>query len=100
MSILPAIQTLRDTVAHSAVDAAIESITDNLDRWGFVTEPEELEHTRFILERLLDLQAAAVRSATTRGSVMSRRKVSEATEITGWFGLASSIALGEGREAA
>lgn len=81
MNRLSAIQSMRDTVAHSAVDDAIERIRDDLERWGFVTDPEELEHTRFILDRLLDLQASAIRSATTRGTTMAERVAGEAVEI-------------------
>lgn len=70
---LRSIQVLRDTVAHSGVDDLIERITDDLDRYLPTMEPEERDHTRMILERLLDLQAAAVRSATNRGTVMADR---------------------------
>lgn len=73
MNRLAAITALRDSHAHTAVDSAIESIADWTDRWGPTMEPEEREHTQMILERLLDLQAQAVRSATRRGEVMSLR---------------------------
>lgn len=78
MNRLQAITALRDTAAHSALDAAIEAIRDDLDRWDRTMEPEEREHTRMILDRLLDLQAAADRSATNRGGVMSARLAAEA----------------------
>lgn len=73
MNRLQAITTLRDACAHSAVDSAIEAIRDDLNRWDRAMEPEEREHTRMILDRLLDLQANAVRSATRRGETMSIR---------------------------
>ena len=73
MNRLSAITALRDTAAHSALDAAIEAIRDDLERWNRSMEPEERDHTRMILDRLLDLQANAVRSATCRGEVMSAR---------------------------
>jgi len=97
MTLLASIQTMRDTVAHSAVDEAIERIRDDLDRYLPAMEPEEREHTGFILERLLDLQAAAVRSATARGASLADRKESESTD---WFALAASLVVGEGRAAA
>ena len=75
---LAAIQCLRDTHAHSGLNDLIDSISDWSDRWAFNMEPEEREHTRMILERLLDLQANAVRSATRRGEVMSVRLSAEA----------------------
>jgi predicted aconitase len=73
MNRLQAITALRDTCAHSAVDTAIEAISADLNRWGRAMEPEEHEHTRMILDRLLDLQANAVRSATRRGETMNIR---------------------------
>lgn len=73
MNRLQAIQHLRDSHAHSAVDSAIESISDWVSHWGASLEPEERDHTAMILERLLDLQANAIRSATRRGEVMSAR---------------------------
>lgn len=76
MNTLSAITALRDTCAHSAVDTAIEAISADVDRWGRTMEPEEREHTRMILDRLLDLQANAVRSATRRGEIMSIRLTS------------------------
>lgn len=100
MTILASIQVMRDTCAHSAVDEAIERIRDDLDRYLPAMEPEEREHTLMGLERLLDLQAAMVRSATSRGTTMFQRKAAEATERTDWFGLAASLVVGEGREAA
>lgn len=78
MNRLQAINALRDSHAHSALDAAIDSTTEWLDRWSFAMEPEERDHTRMILDRLLDLQAHAVRSATCRGDVMSARLAAEA----------------------
>lgn len=82
MTRIQAIIALRDSQAHSAVDAAIESIADWNDRWAFNMAPEEREHTRMILDRLLDLQAAAVRSATSRGEVWSARLAAEITNTT------------------
>lgn len=81
MNRLPAIHKLRDTTAHSGVDDLIERITDDLDRYLPAMEPEERDHTRMILERLLDLQANAVRSATRRGEVMSLRLAGEAERM-------------------
>lgn len=83
MNRLQAITALRDSHAHSAVDAAIDSTAEWLDRWGFSMEPEERDYTRMILDRLLDLQANAVRSATRRGEVMSARLAGEAVAETG-----------------
>lgn len=80
MNTLSAITALRDTCAHTAVDSAIEAIRADLDRWGRAMEPEEHEHTRMILDRLLDLQANAVRSATRRGEVMSIRLTAQERE--------------------
>lgn len=80
MNRLSAITALRDGQAHSGLDALIESIGDWNDTWGSTMEPEERDHTAMILERLLDLQAHAVRSATTRGDVMSRRLLAEAAD--------------------
>lgn len=78
MNRLQAITTLRDTAAHSALDAAIDAISDDITRWGHVMQSEERDHTRMILDRLLDLQAAAVRSATSRGGVLSDRLTAKA----------------------
>lgn len=73
MNVLQAITALRDTRAHSALDAAIDDIRDDLERGGSTMQPEERDHTRLILDRLLDLQAHAIRSATRRGEVLSAR---------------------------
>ena len=80
MNRLKSIQHLRDSHAHSAVDSAVESISEWVERWGPTMEPEERDHTAMILERLLDLQANAVRSATRRGEVMNLRLAEEARQ--------------------
>lgn len=80
MNRLQAITALRDSQAHTALDSAIDSISEWNARWGKFMEPEEVEHTRMILDRLLDLQANAVRSATNRGEVWSQRLSAEAIE--------------------
>ena len=96
MNRLSAITALRDGQAHSGLDALIESIGDWNDRWGSTMEPEERDHTAMILERLLDLQAHAVRSATTRGSVMSQRIAPRRPDF---FAVASEIVTPFGRAA-
>lgn len=74
MTLLQSVNELRYGFASSGLDELVEAISDHLSDHVRGMEPEEQDHTRFILERLLDLQAAAVRSATTRGATMAERQ--------------------------
>lgn len=69
------ISELKDGAAFSSLDTAIDTIRDDLERWGSAYEPEERDFTRFILEGLTKLQADATQQAARLGEAMNRRKL-------------------------
>ena len=91
MTLLSCINEIREGLPSSVLDSAIDEIGDFLEAHHKAMAPEERDHTRFILERLLDLQAAAVRSATTRGKTMFERRAEEEREETDALRQAQSL---------
>ena len=73
MNRLQAITSLRDATAMSALNYAIETIRDDLAKWGPGMEPEEHAFARNILGNLIDLSVSTDREAVELGALMSRR---------------------------
>lgn len=84
MTLLACINELREGLPSSVLDSAIDEIGDFLEAHHKAMEPEERDHARMILERLLDVQAAAVRSATARGTVMFQRQAECFPHLAQW----------------
>lgn len=72
---LQCISELRDGTAMSALDTAITTIRDDLERWTPGYEPEELEFTRALLGSLIELQVKSGEQAIRLGEAMNRRKL-------------------------
>jgi|GEM_PF-2479764 len=75
VSRLQCISELRDGAAMSALDTAIDTVRDDLERWGSAYEPEERDLTAIILEGLIELQAEATKQAVRLGEKMNQRKL-------------------------
>lgn len=80
MNRLQAITALRDAPAMSALNYAIETIRDDLAKWGGAMEAEEHAFARNILGNLIDLQVSTDREAVRVGTQMAAR-LSEQSQL-------------------
>ena len=80
MNRLQSICALRGSEGVTAVDGAIETIRDWVEKWGFNMEPEELTLTKEVLGNLLELQANLIPRAVRLGETMSIRLTEEARQ--------------------
>lgn len=77
MNRLQCIQSLKDGPAMSALDQAIETVRDHMEKWGRSMPMEERTYTHAILGNLIDLQVRSVTDAVRMGETMNRRLISE-----------------------
>lgn len=80
MTRLQSITALRDATAMSALNYAIETIRDDLAKWGPGMEPEEHAFARKILGNLIDLSVRTDSEAVRVGTLMAAR-LSEQSQL-------------------
>ena len=80
MNRLQSITALRDAPAMSALNYAIETIRDDLAKWGGTMEPEEHAFARNILGNLIDLSVSTDSEAVRVGTQMAAR-LSEQSQL-------------------
>ena len=80
MNRLQAITALRDAPAMSALNYAIETIRDDLAKWGPGMEAEERVFAKTILGTLIDLSVETDREAVRVGTQMAAR-LSEQSQL-------------------
>lgn len=73
MTRLKAITALRDAPAMSALNYAIETIRDDVAKWGNGMEAEERVFAKTILGTLIDLSVAMDSEAVRVGTLMAAR---------------------------
>lgn len=80
MTRLQSITALRDATAMSALNYAIETIRDDLAKWGPGMEAEERVFSKTILGTLIDLSVAMDSEAVRVGTQMAAR-LSEQSQL-------------------
>lgn len=80
MTRLQAIAALRDAPAMSALNYAIETIRDDVAKWGNGMEAEEQAFALNLLGKLIDLQIETDREAVRVGTQMAAR-LSEQSQL-------------------
>lgn len=80
MTRLKAIAALRDAPAMSALNYAIETVRDDLAKWGNGMEAEERAFALSLLGKLIDLQVETDREAVRVGTQMAAR-LSEQSQL-------------------
>lgn len=80
MNRLKAITALRDAPAMSALNYAIETIRDDVAKWGGTMEPEQYFFALNVLGHLIDLQVSTDLEAVRVGTQMAAR-LSEQSQL-------------------